>query len=173
MKKIQAHISNTFWSKRTTNTRDILLFHGCSLRQVLQIFCLNMQYVSRLLGLFFFLFFFFSVGLLWSNQIKFILLLFKAEHLFSFSPETGLLLISSLLEAFRWRKVARKGERSTPSLSLLNTSLSQGSRTVVSEEAVTLRQLGIFFSFDFFFYSFTVIKTVLKEQGKTLLIYSE
>jgi len=104
------------WLK--TNIRDILLFHGCSFRQILQIFCLNMQYFSRFLGLIFF-----CGCLLWNNQIKFILLLFKAEHLFSFSPETGLLLISILLEAFRWRRVARKGERSTQSLSLLNTSL--------------------------------------------------
>ena len=105
------------WLK--TNIRDILLFHGCSFRQILQIFCLNMQYFSRFLALFFF-----RGGLLWNNQIKFILLLFKAEHLLSFSPETGPLFISSLLEAFRWRRSSgAKRERRTPSLSLLNTSL--------------------------------------------------
>ena len=105
------------WLK--TNIRDILLFHGCSFRQILQIFCLSMQYFSRFLALFFF-----RGGLLWNNQIKCILLLFKDEHLFSFSPETGLLLISSLLEAFRWRRSSgAKTERSAPSLSLLNTSL--------------------------------------------------
>ena len=134
------------WLK--TNIRDILLFHGCSFRQILQIFCLRMQYFSRFLALFFFavvccvaceaqthfrssflslrpeMRLRFAGYLLWNNQIKFILLLFKAEHLLPFSPETGPLLISSLLEPFRWRRSSgAKRERRTPSLSLLNTSL--------------------------------------------------